>query len=219
MNRPGPPEVVLGGPAASGAFALTVDDGTRPTCAAEIVAAAQRSGFHLTLCPNGNIGPPVWNSQADAIAAMAATGQLAICNHTWNTGTSRPWRPPGSKTSWSATKRGFKSASGSRHARSSARRSEPTTPGSTMSPVSLADESDPVERHLRRFDRPPAGVHHPAAPVVSQIRDDHAEPRQPPRHRVGDGPNHRHRGAVEAAPGHDPRALKSSAGRRVGGRG
>jgi peptidoglycan/xylan/chitin deacetylase (PgdA/CDA1 family) len=84
VNQPGPPEVIFGGDPLAGTFALTFDDGTCSTCAAEIVAAVQGSGLHATFSPNGYMGAAVWDSQAEAIAAMAASGQVSLCNHTWD---------------------------------------------------------------------------------------------------------------------------------------
>ncbi|HEX3541496.1 MAG TPA: polysaccharide deacetylase family protein [Acidimicrobiales bacterium] len=84
VNQPGPPEAIFAGDPATNALAFTIDDGTCPNCAAEIVSALHDSGFHATLGPNGYLGPAVWDAHADAIAAMAATGQVAICNHTWD---------------------------------------------------------------------------------------------------------------------------------------
>lgn len=84
IDEPGPPEVIFGGDPAEGAFALTFDDGTCSTCAGEIVAGIAASGMHATFSPNGYMGPHVWDAQAESIAAMAATGQVSICNHTWD---------------------------------------------------------------------------------------------------------------------------------------
>jgi len=83
-DQPGPPEVIFGDDPASGTFALTFDDGTCSTCAAELVAGVAASGIHATFSPNGYMGPQVWNAQAEIIASMAATGQVSICNHTWD---------------------------------------------------------------------------------------------------------------------------------------
>ena len=84
VNQPGPPEALFAGDPASNALAFTIDDGTCANCAAEIVSAVQGSGFHVTLGPNGYMGPAVWDALAGAISAMAATGQVAFCNHTWD---------------------------------------------------------------------------------------------------------------------------------------
>jgi peptidoglycan-N-acetylglucosamine deacetylase len=83
-DSPGRPEVIFGDHPASGTFALTFDDGTSATCAAEIVAGVAASGIHATFCPNGYMGRDVWDAQGEIIAAMAARGQVSICNHTWD---------------------------------------------------------------------------------------------------------------------------------------
>ncbi len=84
VDQPGPPEVIFSGDDKSGTFALTFDDGTCSACAAEIVGAVQQSGVHATFSPNGYMGPSVWDAQSEAMAAMVATGQVSICNHTWD---------------------------------------------------------------------------------------------------------------------------------------
>lgn len=67
----------------SGALALTFDDGYCPECVAALVEAVERTGAHVTLCPNGVYGPTSWSPSAERIKALIGTGQVGICNHTW----------------------------------------------------------------------------------------------------------------------------------------
>ena len=68
----------------SGALALTFDDGHCADCVTALVEAVERTGAHVTLCPNGVYGPMAWNRSADRIKALIGTGHVGICNHTWS---------------------------------------------------------------------------------------------------------------------------------------
>lgn len=80
---PGPPRVIDSGSKQSGALALTFDDGYCDRCVAGLVAGAERTGAHITLCPNGMYGPTAWDRYAARIKTLMSRGQVAICNHTW----------------------------------------------------------------------------------------------------------------------------------------
>jgi len=80
----GKPRVLSIGPAQSGALALTFDDGFCVQCVGALVEAVERTGAHVTLCPNGVYGPTAWNPHADRIKVLIDTGHVAICNHTWS---------------------------------------------------------------------------------------------------------------------------------------
>ena len=81
---PGVSQVIAKGPAASATLALTFDDGYCDQCVAGLVDGAERTGVHVTFCPNGTYGPTTWDKYADRIKALIAKGQVAICNHTWD---------------------------------------------------------------------------------------------------------------------------------------
>lgn len=69
--------------AATGKVALTFDDGYCGDCIGNMVGALERTGAHVTFCPNGTYGK-VWVPYIDRIRALIARGQLQICNHTWD---------------------------------------------------------------------------------------------------------------------------------------
>ena len=81
---PGAAQVVFHGPTDTGAVALTFDDGYCDACVAGLVAGAERTGAHVTFCPNGVYGTVTWDKYATRIRALIAKGQVAICNHTWD---------------------------------------------------------------------------------------------------------------------------------------
>ena len=80
---PGPSRVIGFGSEHSGAVALTFDDGYCDDCVGGLVAGAERTGAHITLCPNGMYGERAWNGHAARIKVLLSKGQVAICNHTW----------------------------------------------------------------------------------------------------------------------------------------
>jgi len=80
---PGPSRVIGFGSKQSGAVALTFDDGYCDDCVGGLVAGAERTGAHITLCPNGMYGERAWNGHAARIKVLLSKGQVAICNHTW----------------------------------------------------------------------------------------------------------------------------------------
>jgi peptidoglycan-N-acetylglucosamine deacetylase len=81
---PGAARVVSAGPANSTGIALTFDDGYCDPCVAGLVAGVERTGAHVTFCPNGVYGPATWDKYAARIKALIAKGEVAICNHTWD---------------------------------------------------------------------------------------------------------------------------------------
>ena len=80
---PGPATVLSKVPAATGKVALTFDDGFCGDCVGAMVGDLERTGAHVTFCPNGTYGK-VWLPYIDRIKALIAKGQLQICNHTWD---------------------------------------------------------------------------------------------------------------------------------------
>lgn len=84
VARPGRYGIIGSGPASSGALALTFDDGFCDECVAGLVAGVERTGAHVTLCPNGVYGPAAWSRHAARIKVLIGSGQVAICNHTWS---------------------------------------------------------------------------------------------------------------------------------------
>lgn len=80
---PGGAVVVSRVKAATGKVALTFDDGYCADCIGNMVGALERTGAHVTFCPNGTYGK-VWVPYVDRIRALIARGQLQICNHTWD---------------------------------------------------------------------------------------------------------------------------------------
>ncbi|MDQ6837296.1 MAG: polysaccharide deacetylase family protein [Actinomycetota bacterium] len=81
---PGVSHIIAKGPATSANLALTFDDGDCEQCVAGIVDGVERTGVHVTFCPNGAYGPATWDKYADRIRALIAKNQVAICNHTWD---------------------------------------------------------------------------------------------------------------------------------------
>jgi len=81
---PGPTEVVSKAQGGSGSIALTFDDGYCDQCVAGLVDGVERTGVHVTFCPNGAYGPATWDKYAERIRSLIAKGQVAICNHTWD---------------------------------------------------------------------------------------------------------------------------------------
>jgi len=77
-------EIITSGPEVSGGLALTFDDGFCDECIAGLVAGVERTGAHVTLCPNGVYGSGAWNRHAPRIRVLIDKGQVAICNHTWS---------------------------------------------------------------------------------------------------------------------------------------
>ncbi len=80
----GPTKIVARGPASSQDVALTFDDGTCDECVSGLVAGVERTGAHVTFCPNGVYGEATWDKYADRIKALIAKGAVSICNHTWD---------------------------------------------------------------------------------------------------------------------------------------
>jgi peptidoglycan-N-acetylglucosamine deacetylase len=75
-----------GGPASSvpaRQVALTVDDGFCANCVAGYAAFAQRTGVHLTFCPNGRYAA-MWEPQAPVLRPLIEAGQVQLMNHTFN---------------------------------------------------------------------------------------------------------------------------------------
>jgi len=81
---PGTSQIIAKGPATSATLALTFDDGDCEQCVAGIIDGVERTGVHVTLCPNGTYGPTTWDKYAERIKALVAKGRVAICNHTWD---------------------------------------------------------------------------------------------------------------------------------------
>ena len=75
--------VVTAGPAAHRRIALTFDDGYCARCVRDLVRAVERTGAHVTFCPNGAYAQS-WEAQRAPIRRMLATGQVAMCNHTFS---------------------------------------------------------------------------------------------------------------------------------------
>jgi peptidoglycan/xylan/chitin deacetylase (PgdA/CDA1 family) len=80
---PGPAQVISRVPGAVGRVALTFDDGFCGDCVATMVGDIERTGAHVTFCPNGTYAR-VWMAYIDRIRVLIAKGQLQICNHTWD---------------------------------------------------------------------------------------------------------------------------------------
>jgi peptidoglycan-N-acetylglucosamine deacetylase len=80
---PGRAEVVSAGPSGRRLVALTFDDGFCAGCVRDLVRAVERTGAHVTFCPNG-IYARSWEAQRRVIRRMLATGQVAMCNHTFS---------------------------------------------------------------------------------------------------------------------------------------
>lgn len=80
---PGPPQVISRVRGAVGKVALTFDDGFCGDCVGTMVGDLERTGAHVTFCPNGTYGR-VWLPYIDRIKVLIAEGQLQICNHTWD---------------------------------------------------------------------------------------------------------------------------------------
>jgi peptidoglycan/xylan/chitin deacetylase (PgdA/CDA1 family) len=81
--RPGPPRVIDHGPRSSHAVALTFDDGYCDACVGALVTGVERSGAHVTFCPNGAYAA-IWQHYRTRIRRLIRRGQVAICNHTWS---------------------------------------------------------------------------------------------------------------------------------------
>lgn len=81
---PGLAEVVGRGPTSSNAVALTIDDGDCESCVGGIVSGIEKTGAHVTLCPNGVYGPRTWEKYAARIKMLITKSQVTICNHTWD---------------------------------------------------------------------------------------------------------------------------------------
>jgi peptidoglycan/xylan/chitin deacetylase (PgdA/CDA1 family) len=80
---PGPGHVVNRVKSAVGKVALTFDDGFCEACIGTMVAALERTGAHVTFCPNGTY-QHAYAPFVDRIKALIAKGQLSLCNHTWD---------------------------------------------------------------------------------------------------------------------------------------
>ena len=76
--------LVTSGPGQSGGLALTFDDGFCDECVGGLVAGIERTGAHVTLCPNGIYGSAAWSRHAARIKVLIGAGHVAICNHTWS---------------------------------------------------------------------------------------------------------------------------------------
>jgi peptidoglycan/xylan/chitin deacetylase (PgdA/CDA1 family) len=72
------------GPTTSNAVALTFDDGYCDPCVAGLIAGVERTGVHVTFCPNGVYGTATWDKYAARIKALISKGRVTICNHTWD---------------------------------------------------------------------------------------------------------------------------------------
>jgi peptidoglycan/xylan/chitin deacetylase (PgdA/CDA1 family) len=80
---PGHARVISRGPADHRRVALTFDDGYCARCVRDLVRAVERTGAHVTFCPNGAYARS-WEAQRAPIRRMLATGQVAVCNHTFS---------------------------------------------------------------------------------------------------------------------------------------
>src|SRR5262249_33055653 len=80
---PGRAHVISLGPTARRRIALTFDDGFCAACVRDLVRAVERTGAHVTFCPNGAYARS-WEAQRKPIRRMLATGQVAMCNHTFS---------------------------------------------------------------------------------------------------------------------------------------
>ncbi len=80
---PGTARVVSAGPSGRKLVALTFDDGFCVRCVRQLVHAVERTGAHVSFCPNGGYAA-AWEPQRKAIRRMLATGQVAMCNHTFS---------------------------------------------------------------------------------------------------------------------------------------
>jgi peptidoglycan/xylan/chitin deacetylase (PgdA/CDA1 family) len=81
--RPGRAHVVESAAAATKAVALTFDDGFCAACVGSLVAAVERTGAHVTFCPNGAYAA-IWNRYRTRIRRLVAAGTVGFCNHTWS---------------------------------------------------------------------------------------------------------------------------------------
>jgi len=85
---PGPARVITEGPASAGRkVALTIDDGTCPSCVDRILDVLEATGGKATLFPNGVYGSS-WEPQAKRIRALVQKGQVTLGNHTYSHGVS-----------------------------------------------------------------------------------------------------------------------------------
>jgi peptidoglycan/xylan/chitin deacetylase (PgdA/CDA1 family) len=83
---PPPPRVLNAGPPAAvqaRQIVLSVDDGYCDSCVAGYVAFAQRTGTHLTFCPNGAYDH-AWAPHAPVLRPLIEAGQIQMVNHTFN---------------------------------------------------------------------------------------------------------------------------------------
>ena len=80
---PGPARVLSRVKGVTDKVALTFDDGYCGDCIGTMVGALERTGAHVTFCPNGTYGKQ-WVPYVDRIRALLAAGQLELCNHTWD---------------------------------------------------------------------------------------------------------------------------------------
>lgn len=86
--RPGAATVITEGPRSAGrTVALTIDDGTCPSCVARIVSVLEKTGGKATLFPNG-VYARSWEPQAKRIRALVQKGQVTLGNHTYSHGVS-----------------------------------------------------------------------------------------------------------------------------------
>ncbi len=74
---------VIGSAASPDGVALAFDDGFCDKCVGNLVSAVERTGAHVTFCPNGAYGG-VWSHYAERIKVLIAKGQVSICNHTFS---------------------------------------------------------------------------------------------------------------------------------------
>ncbi|MFM9019096.1 MAG: polysaccharide deacetylase family protein [Actinomycetota bacterium] len=85
---PGPATVITEGPASAGRkVALTIDDGTCPSCVDRILDVVEKTGGKVTLFPNGVYGRS-WEPQAQRIRKLVDAGQVTLGNHTYSHGVS-----------------------------------------------------------------------------------------------------------------------------------
>lgn len=80
--QPGTAQVIGSAPSPDG-VALGFDDGFCDQCVGNLVSAVERTGAHVTFCPNGTYGG-VWGHYAERIKVLIAKSQVSVCNHTFS---------------------------------------------------------------------------------------------------------------------------------------
>jgi peptidoglycan/xylan/chitin deacetylase (PgdA/CDA1 family) len=81
--QPGRAVVVSHAPYDTQQIAFTIDDGYCDECVAGYVDFVERTGFNLTLSPNGAFHD-IWDTYADRLQPLIRRGQVQIGNHTWS---------------------------------------------------------------------------------------------------------------------------------------